>query len=126
MCGSSVDSSADGGYGKLCATGKDRREVLKLVRIAEREGRLDATEYDRRLRAVEAAGTRARLAALVADLLARRGERDWDDRVRVRRDDRELAVRVLAEGAAHGRLAGREYEQRCVGYRRRAAAQSAF
>lgn len=104
----------DDDYGELRATGDDRRAVLKLIRVAEREGRVDATEYDRRLRAVEAAGTRAQLAALAADLPSRSGERDWDDRARVRRDHRDLGLRVLAEGLTDGRLTAREYEQRAA------------
>ncbi|WP_239156762.1 DUF1707 SHOCT-like domain-containing protein [Actinocatenispora thailandica] len=103
---------SDGGYGELRATADDRRAVRRLLHTAEAEGRLDAAEYDRRLRAVDDAGTRARLAALTSDLPTRRGERDWDNRARIRSDDRELAVRILAEAAAHERLSSAEYEQR--------------
>lgn len=65
----------DGGYGELRASDADRKEALRLLRVAEREGRLDAVEYDRRLIAVRNAGTRADLVALTNDLPAQRGER---------------------------------------------------
>ena len=102
----------DGGYGELRASDRDRDQVRRLLEIAEGEGRLDAAEYDRRLRALDTAGTRARLAALAADVPARRGERDWDDRARIRAADRDAAIAVLARGMREGRLSTREYAQR--------------
>ncbi|BCJ34439.1 hypothetical protein Athai_19420 [Actinocatenispora thailandica] len=102
----------DGGYGDLRASNEDRAAVRRVLRIAEGEGRLDAAEYDRRLRAVDTAETRAGLAELTTDLPVRRGEREWDDRARVRTADRDTAIAVLARGSRDGRLSAREYERR--------------
>src|SRR5947207_247141 len=103
---------SDGGQSGLRATNEDREQVLRLLEMAQAEGRLDAVGYAGRADAVRVAKTRGDLAALAADLPNRRHVSDWIDRVRVRGDDRERAVRWLADGLTHGRLAVTEYERR--------------
>ncbi|SBT47421.1 DUF1707 SHOCT-like domain-containing protein [Micromonospora narathiwatensis] len=103
--------SDDGQHG-LRATNDDRAAVVRILDIGRDEGRLDSVEHARRVDAVQAAKTRGELVALTLDLPDRRGEHWWFDPARVRGDDRERAVRWLAEGAAQGRLTAAEVERR--------------
>jgi hypothetical protein len=103
---------SDGGQGGLRATNADREQVVRLLDLAQAEGRLDSVGHASRADAVRAAKTRGDLATLAADLPDRRGVTDWVGEMRVRADDRDRAARWLADGAAQGRLAATEYERR--------------
>lgn len=105
---------SDVGRGDLRADNDDREALRRLLDMAQAEGRLDALAYARRMDAVQAAKKRADLVVLASDLPNRRGVRDWVAEMRVRRDDRERAVRWLAEAAAQGRLTTAEHERRAA------------
>ncbi|GIG70391.1 DUF1707 SHOCT-like domain-containing protein [Phytomonospora endophytica] len=106
---------SDEGSPALRATHADRDELRRVLGLARDEGRLDATEHDRRLEAVRVAKTRADLAATAVDLPAKKGMREWLDDARIRSADRELAAGVLTEGAASGRLTAERYANRSAG-----------
>lgn len=103
---------SDGGQASLRATNAERYQVLRLLEIGHAEGRLDSADHAWRVDAVQTATTRGELAALAADLPNRPGVREWLDQIRVHGDDRDRAVRWLAEAAAQGRLTASEHELR--------------
>ncbi|MEV0648560.1 DUF1707 domain-containing protein [Phytomonospora sp. NPDC050363] len=106
---------SDGGSPGLRATHADRDAVRRIVDLALEEGRLDPVEHEQRLLTVASAKARGRLAAVVADLPARRNERDWVDGARIRAADRHLAAGVLSDAASAGRLTPEEYTERVLG-----------
>jgi hypothetical protein len=97
------------------ASHADRRAVVRMLRVAEREGRLDAAEYDTTLRVAETAKTRAELAEVHADLPDRTDPHRWAGHYRIGDGDREWALTSLAGGLADERLTEREYEDRVLG-----------
>lgn len=90
--------------GQVRATHQDRRTVLKVLLAAERDGRLDAAEYDRRVRDAEEAKLLDDLHQLHADLPDRADSRTWAGHLRIGTADRERARDWLGEGLADGRL----------------------
>jgi hypothetical protein len=100
--------------GQVRATHQDRRTALKVLLAAERDGRLDAAEYDRRVRDAEEAKLLDDLRQLHADLPDRTDSRTWVGHLRIGTADRERARDWLGEGLADGRLSEEQYQERVV------------
>lgn len=98
--------------GLVRATNRDRRRVLAVLRAAEHAGRLDAAEYDRRVRAAESARLVDDLNQLHADLPDQPDSRVWNKRYRIGTVDRERTRELLDEGLADGRLSAEQYQER--------------
>jgi hypothetical protein len=96
----------------LRASHADRRGVVTILREAAREGRLDAAEFDARLRAAEVARTRGELAGLHADVPDHEEADSRAPHHRISAADRRRLLGLLADALAEGRLTGPEYERR--------------
>jgi hypothetical protein len=94
------------------ATHADRRAVVRVLRAAAEDGRLDAEELDARVRAAESARTLVQLHRLHVDLPESGVDDAWLPGYRIRGADREQALRWLLDAMAEGRLTTAEYEQR--------------
>jgi hypothetical protein len=85
---------------------------VDFLDTALREGRLDASEHDRRSRAARAATSVRELDRLLADLPRMLSVREWAGHLRIRQADREQVTRWLADALAEGRLTNAEHERR--------------
>jgi hypothetical protein len=98
--------------GQERASHADRRMAARILRVAEREGRLDAAEHDKRLRAAETARIRDELTQLYADLPTSADCARWVPHHRISTADRERVLAWLADGLTDGRLSVPAYEVR--------------
>jgi hypothetical protein len=94
------------------ATHADRRAVVRVLRAAAEDGRLDAEELDTRVRAAESARTLVQLHRLHVDLPESGTDDAWLPGYRIRKEDREQVLRWLLDAMAEGRLTILEYERR--------------
>jgi hypothetical protein len=98
--------------GQERASHADRRAAARILRAAEREGRLDAAEYDKRLRAADTARIRDELTQLLADLPTAADSAGWVKHHRISTADRERVLAWLADGLTQGRLSVPAYQER--------------